>query len=136
MKVLGSFPILLALALAVSSCTTYPPAPSSTANLGEAKASNAIRLFLSTLDKDTLLTYDDVAYRNLKLVSTGPIIVDGNKRRVPIKLSGETLVVPPGTPTTKEFDQFAMFEPSEDGKWYLTEITYLGEVGVPNIEAK
>jgi hypothetical protein len=136
MKILRSFPILLALPFVLASCTTYAPASSSTANLGEAKAANAIRQFLSTLDKSTALTYDNVPYRNLKLVSTGPIIVDGSKRRVPIKLSGETLVVPPGTPATKEFDETAVFEPSEDGKWYLTQITYLLEVGFPNIEAK
>jgi hypothetical protein len=136
MKIQTSFPILLALAFVLASCTTYAPASSSTANLGEAKAANAVRQFLSTLDKSTALTYESVAYRNLKLVSTGPIIVEGNKRRVPIKLSAETLVVPPGTPATKEFDEFAVFEPSEDGMWYLTKITYLGEVGIPTIEAK
>ena len=137
MRTFNRFPVLLAITLVVSSCYVPPNrASSSPGNLGEAKAGNAIREFLSSLDKNTTLTVDDVAYRGIKLVSTGPILVDGDKRTVPFKLSADTVVVSPGTPTTKEFDEDAVFERAEDGKWYLTQITYLEEMGTPIIEAK
>jgi hypothetical protein len=132
MRTFTVFSILLSIVFGLSSCNpTSVPSSTSTGNLGETRASSAIRQFLSTLGKP---------YSNPQLLSTGPIIVDGNKRKVSFKWSSDTLVARPDGSTVKELDGAAVFEPTEDGKWYLTQIQYTdllpNSSRSPNVEVK
>jgi len=63
------------------------------------------------------------SFPNAQLTQTGPIIIDGSYRRMDFKLTACTSNTPQPSDLA-EYDGSARFGLSQEGKWYLTDVTY------------
>lgn len=118
-----SFVLLSVLTFLLLIACSHSSSPN---NLDEAKAKNAVEQFLLQIKRPN--------YSNTKLLSVGPLIVDGNKRKMSFKWSYRL----PELPNTNTVEGSVTFGFAQDGKWYLTDIMYNGGEGLasPNTEVK
>lgn len=104
----------IVMLLMFNACSNSPSPASK--NLDEAKAKNAVEQFLLHINKPT--------FNNPKLLSTGPLIIEGDKRTMSFKWSYRY------SSDTFTLDGSAQFGFAQDGKWYLTRIMYNGGNGL------
>ena len=85
-------------------------------NLDESKAKITILVFFAGQPSG-------FTFPNAQLTETGPIIIDGSYRRMDFKLTVFTSDTPQLSDRA-EYDGSARFGLSQEGKWYLTDVTY------------